>query len=184
MDKIYVVMHAYYSGWEIHGFFTNREDADKWVATHDEDEIVVEVECLDGKVDYSNVKIKYEHEVVFDRCKGSWQMRNEPDRYQVYIEDHLRSTSMWSFNHTHWIGIRVNTERYDRKLAEKIAQDILYTYLESCDGNSNDEVMNNMNILLRQEETERLEREEQERIRQAELAELARLKAKYEGVSL
>ena len=28
---IYLVMYAYYSDWEIYGYFTNREDAEKYI---------------------------------------------------------------------------------------------------------------------------------------------------------
>jgi hypothetical protein len=48
MKEIYVVMHANYSDWHINGFFTNKDDAEKWATTHGDCEIVQTVQCLDG----------------------------------------------------------------------------------------------------------------------------------------
>ena len=183
MKEIYVVMHANYSDWHINGFFTNKDDAEKWATTKGDCEIVQTVQCLDGKVDYSNVSLKYEHEVVFDHKDGVWQMRKEPDRYNTYINKYFRSNLIraehYMFNK--WIAIRVNTTSRDRSNAEKIAQDLLYQYLESCYGAPNNEATKAMNIALSEEERNRVELEKQEKLRKKELAELERLKKKYES---
>ena len=182
MKEIYVVMHAYYSNWDIHGFFTNEEDAEKWATIHGNYEIVRTVQCLDGTVDYSNVSLKYEHEIVFDYKNNSWQMRIEPNRYTTYINKYLRSNFIRSehYSTNKWIGIRVNTTNRDRSNAEKIAQDLLYQYLESCYGSPNEKATQVMNMALSEEERNRLELQKQEKLRQQELAELERLKKKYE----
>lgn len=183
MNEIYVVMHAYYSDWHIHGFFTRREDADKWVATHaGQDEIVVVVECLDNKVDYSNITLKYEHEVVFDKRDGSWKMREEPDRYKVYIADYLRSNMVKNSTHmvNPWVSFKVNIVEDNRKRAEKIAQDMLYQYLDFCNGTPTDDFSRDMNYNLSEAERKRAKAKAEEELKNRELAELARLKEKYE----
>ena len=38
---IYAVMYSYYSDWEIYGYFTNREDADKYCVAHKDQELYV-----------------------------------------------------------------------------------------------------------------------------------------------
>lgn len=182
MKEIYVVMHANYSDWDIHGFFTNKEDAEKWATIHGGYEIVRTVQCLDGTVDYSNVSLKYEHEIVFDYKNNSWQMRIEPNRYTTYINKYLRSNFIRSeyYSTNKWIGIRVNTTNRDRSNAEKIAQDLLCQYLESCDGSPNEKATQAMNMALSEEGCNRLELQKQEKWCQQELAELERLKKKYE----
>lgn len=106
-------------------------------------------------------------------------MRDEPDRYNMYIADDLRSNSIRNGT-CGWIAFKVNIAKDDRKLAEKIAQDMLYQFLDFCDNKPTDSATNNMNEILRKDETERLEKQKQEEIRQKELEELKRLKEKYE----
>jgi hypothetical protein len=183
MQEIYVVMHANYSDWHINGFFTNKDDAEKWATTKGDCEIVQMVQCLDGKVDYSNVSLKYEHEIVFDHKDNTWKMRNEPDRYTTYINKYFRSNFIRAehYMYNKWVAIRVNTESRDRSNAEKIAQDLLYQYLESCYGVPNNKATDAFNMMLSEEERNRLELQKQEKLRKKELAELERLKKKYES---
>ena len=183
MKNIYAIMYAYYSDWHIYGYFTNREDADKYCVAHPKGEYHVEViPCFDGKEDLSNITLKYEHEVVFDKNNNSWNMRDEPERYQPYVADYLRSNSIEN-GYRSWISIKVNITKDDRKLAEKIAQDMLYQFLDFCDNKPTDILTKEMNNILAAEEIERSQRVKEEEMRVKELAELERLKAKYENTT-
>lgn len=182
MKNIYVVMYAYYSDWNIYGYFSNRVDADKYCVAHPERECHVEVvPCFDEQEDFSNIVLKYEHEIVFDKTAKGWIMRNEPDRYTMYMSDYLKSNSISCNIRNGWVSLRVNISKDDRRLAEKIAQDLLYQFLDFCNNEPNDTFIKQMNEILSAEETARLAKEQEEQIRQNELAELKRLKEKYES---
>ena len=62
----------------------------------------------------------------------------------------------------------------------KIAQDIFYQFLESCDGNITQKAIDEFNKILSAEEDARKKAKKQEKIKKKELAELKRLKEKYE----
>lgn len=182
MKNIYVVMYAYYSDWEIYGYFTNRVDADKYCVAHPERDCHVEVvPCFDNQEDLSNIVLKYEHEIVFDKTAKGWVMRDEPNRYTMYMSDYLRSNSISCGIRNGWLSLKVNTSKDDRKLAEKIAQDFLYQFLDFCNNEPNDTFIKQMNEIFSADEKARLVKEQEERIRQNELAELKRLKEKYEN---
>ena len=122
---IYAVMYAYYSDWQLYGYFSDRLEAEKYCAAHPNMELHVEkLACMDGKEDLHNIELKYEHRVVFDRKNNTWEMREDPEGYKFYQSEYLRSNSLQicagEFNG--WIAVRVNTNKNDRKLAENIAQ--------------------------------------------------------------
>lgn len=183
MENIYLVMHAYYSEWRIYGYFTNRLEADKYCVAHPDRECHVEiVPCLDNQEDFSEITLKYEHTVVFDEINNSWVMRDEPNRYEMYMADYLRSNSVKDgFFVNHWLSFKVNISKDDRKLAEKIAQDMLYQFLDFCHNEPDGTYVNQMNEILSADERARLDKERENQLRQKELAELKRLKEKYEG---
>lgn len=180
---VYGVFGGCYSDWYIVGYFNNRLDADKYCAAYGADEYYVEeIKDLQNEKDLSQITLKYEHEVVFDFRNNEWIMRDEPTRYKCYVADELKPNSIWnSFSSCNWVGFRINIEKDNRKLAEKIAQDYLYQLLAYGDSTKvyekNIKLMNNQFIApykLKEEQ------KKQEELRQKELAELARLKAKYE----
>lgn len=69
MDKtIYLVMYAYYSDWRIYGYFTTRDEAEKYVVSHPSEELeIYEIKCLDNQADLSDVSVKYEFSVFFQK---------------------------------------------------------------------------------------------------------------------
>ena len=111
-------------------------------------------------------------------------MRDEPCRYETYMADYLKSNfisgNQFNNNHT-WLAIKVNISKADTKLAKKIAQDILYQFLDFCNNEPNEKFINDMNKILCADETARLNKQKEEEIRQKELTELKRLKEKYEN---
>lgn len=180
LKEIYVIMYAHYSDWKLYGYFTNREDADKYCAARPEKECYVEtLPCFDKQQDFSNIFLKYEYEILFNKTNSGWVMIDEDDNYVAYVADYLRSNSIRNKS-LNWIAFKVNIEKNDRKLAEKIAQDMLYQFLDFCDNKPTDKAVSNMNKILRKDEDERLEKQKQEEVKEKELAELVRLKEKYE----
>lgn len=176
---IYLVMYAYYSDWEIYGYFTNREDAEKYVVKYPESELFIkEVPCFDNKENLRGIKVRYEKPIIFRRNKTSWDCSDngEPILYQSQFarSNHVEGGQF------DWVRVWVNIEKNDIDLQMKIAQDIFYQFLESCDGNITQKAIGEFNKILSAEEDARKEAEKQEKIKKKELAELKRLKEKYE----
>ena len=181
-NQIYLVVEGQYSDWRIVGYFTNKDNAERFcVSQHSkyDDPYVIVVDCLDDGIDLSGVKVLYEHEVVFDKRGSTMVMRNEPDRYNIYGGD-IRADSVQSMNYG-WVAIKVNQKKFNRKQAEKIAQDILYQYLELSHGEVYDRLaLETINYNLSAPQRAREEERKAAELREKEMAELARLKAKYE----
>lgn len=178
---VYGVFSGCYSDWEVVGYFNNRLDADKYCAAYvDGDCYVKEIKNLQNDKDLSKITLKYNHEIVFDSKGDKWVMRDEPNRYTCYISDELRPNNIR--NCRFWVAFCVNIESDNRKLAEKIAQDYLYQLLAYGDGRKVDDkhvkLMNDQFIAPYQLKEKQMK---EEKLRQKELAELARLKAKYES---
>ena len=183
---VYGVFGGCYSDWYIVGYFDNRLDADKYCAAFGKGEYYVEeMKNLKDKEDLSKITLKYKHEVVFDLKDGQWVMRDEPDRYECYIEDELRpnnirhSDTRYNFS---WVSFSINIGEDNRKLAEKIAQDYLgelLAYGESKKVYEKNVELMNEKFLEPFRIKEKLRKEEE--LKQKELAELARLKEKYES---
>lgn len=188
MNKLYLVVQGCYSYWDIIGYFTDRDDAERFcVKEYDkyDEPYVKAVDCLDGGIDLADVKVLYEHEVLFDKTKDGWQMRNEPERYNVYDGnkyDIKANEIMPSPSSVKWIKVMVNQDKFNRKKAEKIAQDILYQYLSMAVNPFNSpNAVKLINDALSAPQRAREEARAAEELRQKELAELARLKEKYEN---
>lgn len=130
---IYGVFDGVYSDWDIVGYFTQLDEAEKYCAIH-EGCYVLKIPSLENKEDLSKVELCYEHEIVFDRVNENfYRMRNEPDRYEYYKGSCLRPNT--AKTGSDWIAIKVNTKkREDRKRCEKIAQDWLAKIMADKNG--------------------------------------------------
>ena len=188
MNKIYLVVQGWYSDWNIIGYFTTKDDAERFCIKERNkynEPYVMSVDCLDGGIDLSDAKTLYEHRVLFDKTNNGWRMRNEPDRYEVYDgsrEDIRVNKIKVPNNRMKWIMVTVNQDKFDRKKAEKIAQDILYQYLNLVsDPFNSPDIVKIINDSLSAPQRAREEARAAEELRQKELAELARLKEKYEN---
>lgn len=182
---VYGVFGGCYSDWYVVGYFNNCQDADKYCCLcGNGDYYVKPLKDLTDEKDLSKVSLKYCHEVLFD-CKDDenrWVMREEPERYNCYIDNDLRCNSIrqGTLCRNNWVCFSINIDHDDRKLAEKIAQDYLAELRSYGDGKiyeKNIEFMNDK-FAAPFKEKERIRKEEE--IKQKELAELERLKAKYE----
>ena len=179
MDKtIFLVMYAYYSDWQIYGYFTTRDEAEKYVVSHPSEELDIhEIRCLDNQADLSNVSVKYEFPVFFQKNDSGWTGHLNDD-FDIYQSPYLRSNYL--DEGYGWIRVYVNLDKRDKDLAKKIAQDIFYQYMNECNGRSSKKSMKEFNKILSAEEDARKAAEKEENLRKKELAELERLKAKYE----
>lgn len=182
-NQIYLVVEGIYSDWRIVGYFTNKDNAERFCVSQRskyDEPYVMFVDCLDGGIDLSGVEVLYEHEIVFDKRGSTMVMRNEPDRYDVYGGD-IRANSVRSIN-SGWVAIKVNQKKFNRKQAEKVAQDILSQYLDLSNGELYDQgALKAINYNLSAPQREREEERKAAELCEKEMAELARLKSKYEG---
>ena len=126
---IYLIVGGEYSDWYIEGYFTNKEDAEKYVVSKNAemklDELYIdEIEQLTVLEGIKKTKVLKHHEVVFDRHEDGWKMRKEPDRYEIY-KGKKKDTKMGynPYNKSIYV-VSVTAEK--REIAEKIAQDYLY----------------------------------------------------------
>ena len=185
--EIYVVVYEWKQYRHIKGYFTSREEADKYCAKHSAELHVEVISCLDNKEDLSDVKLKYEYHIHFDKRGDKWIVANKPYTYNAYISDYLKSNSLLCVCDyaPKQVLVNVNLEKNDIKLAEETAQDILNQFLVMCYNEPISIAVHHINTILHYAEIER-KREEQrkreaEELKQRELAELKRLKEKYES---
>lgn len=192
MDVVYAIVHGCYSDWNLDGFFTTEEEAEKYVVANSydsdySDPYIMEMTCMDGEQDLSGVVVKYESTVWFGRNdEGSWdcQLQDSPTLYQA---QYLRSNSITVDQRAptgtlpRWINVYVNTTRNDKEIVKKIAQDIFYQFLNECDGKPTKEAVSEFNKILSAEEDSRNAAETEKKLRLEELSELKRLKDKYEN---
>ena len=180
---IYGVFGGCYSDWYIVGYFNNRLDADKYCAAFgDGDYYVKEIKDLSNKEDLSKITLKYKHEVVFDFRDNKWIMREEPYRYSCYIDDEIGQNIIQYSDRYNWVRFDINIDKDDRKLAEKIAQDYLAELLSYRESKQiYDENIKMMNDKFAESFKLREKQRKEEELKQKELAELERLKEKYES---
>ena len=152
-EKIYIVMFFNYSDWDVHGYFHNRDDAEKYCLAHPEEELSVkELPCFDNIDDgnYRDIQIQYTYrfvfnvsanEILFDEpsietCQGEFLGSN-------YIDN--------GYNPDKYIGIIVNTADYDTNKAEKIAYDLYNRYMDFCERKPTLTKERKFNLLLKNE---------------------------------
>ena len=179
---IYGVFGGCYSDWYIVGYLNNREEADKYCCVYGSGDYYVKpMKNLASTEDLSKISLKYQHEIVFDLKDKEWVMREEPNRYKCYIDDDLQCNGIQANSSNGWVCFAINIDHDDRKLAEKIAQDYLAELRSYGNGmvyQKNIDLMNKK-FIAPFKEKERLRKEVA--LREKELAELARLKEKYEN---
>ncbi len=131
MDKmIYGIFSGAYSNWQIHGYVTDRNEAEKYCAfknSKDSDSwnqyYVVDINHIHS--DVKDIKLKYYHTVTFDFDTG---MRNEPDRYEYYIGENREPYAKYNVfkSGRGWVSFSFNCD--SREKAEKVAQDKYFQF--------------------------------------------------------
>ena len=124
---LYAIFRGYDSDWEIMGYFENKDDAEKYVASYndvagDYDKYyILEVNSLKLTEEQRSIKVKQYHTVVFDYRNRKFVMRNEPNRYEVRLKDKERIIQI-SYCYR-WMSFNFVSE--NREEAERICQDLI-----------------------------------------------------------
>lgn len=181
---VYGVFRGCYSDWYIVGYFNDRELADKYCCVYGNGDYYVQpMKDLTDEKDLSIVHLNYAYEIMFNFSEeGTWVILEDPDRYNCYIDNSLHPDYIkYGGARYKWVSFHINLSENNYEKAKKIAQDYLYELLAYGEDRQiheeNVELMNNKFI-----EPFRIAKElkEQEELKQKELAELKRLKEKYE----
>lgn len=133
---VYGIFEGHYSDWKCIGYCSSKEEAEKRVAKQNAEDdyyerYVIEIPCLDGKIDVSDIVACYTHDVEFctnDKGK-TYTMLDDPNNYEISLESKLRHPLIIENLYVVRIRVPLRPGCNDRKLAEKIAQDEFYAYL-------------------------------------------------------
>lgn len=173
--EIYLVIYNVNNDSYVYGYFSKREEADKYCAKYSDNlKVVKTVYCRDSSEDFSGTIPKYEYYVNFEKNEyNSWEIvdKEYPDKYSVYTGDYFRSNHI--MGNDRYITVFVNADIYDIKFAQRMAQDLLYRFLKFCDNKPDKKAFADMNEIFIEENPDK------EELAQKELAELKRLKEKY-----
>ena len=124
---IYAIFSGYDSDWNILGYFENKDDAEKYVASYNDvaddydNYYILKVNSLKLTEEQKNIKVEQYHTVVFDYKNGKFVMRNEPDRYEVRLKDKERIIQI-SYCYR-WMSFSFVSE--NREEAERICQNLI-----------------------------------------------------------
>lgn len=135
--KVYGIFSGQYSDWDVHGYFTDEELAEKYCALKNrglvDDEFsscydsyyVVELDNIqDNTNGLKDIELKYYHEVLIDykNYGNDGTVRDEPNRYTSYCGEDKPIKIRTYFSG--WISFSVTSNSTDRTKAEKIAIDM------------------------------------------------------------
>ena len=149
---VYAVMYAYYSEWELYGYFTTEKEAEQYCRIHSDRKLHIEkLRCMDRCQNFAGleeVQVLYRYTVVFRHTEEGWDMVDERSDVQVISGEQAEG---YFLRLTSFLIIRVCVEQSvcDGKIAEKTAQDLLYQYLESCDNRPSQESVERFNETIK-----------------------------------
>lgn len=147
--EVYTIMYWLNGELCVYGYYTNRNDADKYCAIHSKRKpFVTAIPCVDNQEDFSKIEIKYEHMITFYRANSEWIIQEEPNAYTTYISEKLRDDSVKLGEYSLYMVFKVNLAKNNRKLAEEIARDTLRRFLNFCQNNPTVLAAENFNIIL------------------------------------
>ena len=185
--EIYVVIESNPNGHEIKGYFSDKTNADRYCIKYSEPNFylyVKVVSCYDDIEDLSDVNLKYKYLIKFEENEnGSWDIVGNPQEFEVYSSNYLKNNSILycgigNNNAPRIVEMFINVENNDIKFAKEIARDLLSSFLYMCNDQLPEIAVIHMNTLLSACKDER--KKQEEALKQKELAELKRLKEKYE----
>lgn len=134
--KVYGIFSGEYSDWSVHGYFIDKDLAERYCALKNQGEnyyfdnyYVVEIDNIQDEVKgLENVKLKYIHEVVIDYNNNGYKMRDEPNRYVYYSGDSKCYPNKIRTYNSGWVAFCINSDSMEREKAEKIALDMFNEY--------------------------------------------------------
>ena len=148
-------MRGFYSDWDVYGYFTNREEAEKYcVKNSNESFFIEEIDCLDGKEDLSNIKVGYQRTFYFIKCNKGWMEYDNSSSFYLNKSNKLQKNNIDLNINKDCLTICVNTTKNNYETQKKIAEDILYMYLESCNCKPTFKSVDDFNKLLSRSEEE------------------------------
>ena len=182
---IYGVFHSEgYCEEDIIGYFNEREDADKYIylckCKNGGYYSLKPIENLLEENDLQDFVLKYTHVIYFNENDDGWNMSRNSDEYSCYMNDELKCNNI-QLCYNDQVAFYINTDGYNRALAEKIAQDYFVELMSYGDGEICQRNIDLMNEKFEAPFKERAGIKREEETKQKELAELARLKEKYES---
>lgn len=127
MEKVYAIFSGEYSDWNVHGFFTNEEDADKYCSFKNteneyEDFYVIRLDNIEREVDLGNFKTSYLHEI--DYRKQSFLNKQESFTVERIEPCNTKRENTISTNaYGMWFHIVLDEKNEEKAI--KIAQDML-----------------------------------------------------------
>ena len=145
---VYAVMYAYYSDWELYGYFTTEKEAEQYCRIHSDRKLHIEklrcMDCCQNFIGLEEVQVLYRYTVVFRHTEEGWDMVGERSDVRVISREQAEG---YFLRLTSFLIIQVCVEQSvcDRKVAEKTAQDLLYQYLEICDNQPSQESVERFN---------------------------------------
>ena len=145
---VYAVMYAYYSDWELYGYFTTEKEAEQYCRIRSDRKLHIEkLRCMDRCQNFAGleeVQVLYRYTLAFRHTEKGWDMVDGRSDIQVISGEQAKG---YFLRLTSSLIIRVCVEQSvcDRKIAEKTAQDLLYQYLESCDNRPSQESVERFN---------------------------------------
>lgn len=176
------ILNSRYYNRAVIGYFHDRESADKYCAAYGNGEYLIEpFEDLSNTVDLSHVSLLYENCVWFDWDQHKWLM-NPKTHYNCYTGSELRVDRVeMSMGYNKWIKFYINTDQNDRLIVEDRAYDYFRRLVEINHGvNISKESVQIMNNQFAEPFKIKEQQEKERQLRIKELAELKRLKEKYE----
>lgn len=185
---VYVLIDNYEN--YIAGYFTSHIDAHKYAAIHNNNFDVVPTYNLGDTTDLSDVSVKFKWYISFyyDKTNDKWYechdtITSMSNMYTCYTGDMQQNEICLRGSETYPLSLQfaINTESCDWNLALGIANDLLDDLLKRGSGHV---LRRNINQMIDEFATafkERQRLKEEEELREKELAELARLKEKYEN---
>lgn len=177
---IYAVFYGYYSDWNCLGYFANSGDADKYAYLLGEDYFVKKLKNLENDRDLFAVSVQYKFTIRFAKNDNGWSiLRYEDDgEYKCYGKDKFLYNQIIAYDRRN-VAFSICINKYDLKLAEKIAQDYLYTLLNLGNGEITDEAVKEMNDKWKEPYLAKQKADAEAKQKEEELKELRRLQEKY-----
>lgn len=149
---VYAVMYAYYSDWELYGYFTTEKEAEQYCRIHSNRKLHIEkLRCMDHCQNFAGleeVQVLYRYTVAFHHTEKGWDMIDGLSDIQVISGEQAKGYFL-RLASSRIIRVCVVQSVCDRKIAKKTAQDLLYQYLESCDNHPSQESVERFNETIK-----------------------------------
>lgn len=137
-NKIYLVITGYYSDWNILGYFTDKELADKYCLMRGDDDgcneydhpYIIPVNQITSSERLLKIDTYYEQKIIFNWENNGLIMSKQHPDYEIY-HGKLRKNSITEekTESSDCIIATINQIKPKIELAERIAQDIVYQYV-------------------------------------------------------